>query len=309
MKDLVVVKKENLIEEFLTNYTSENTRKAYRKDILDFFNFFRNQGIQLSHPIEITHDFLINYRDHLIQSMTPASVHRKVISIKKLLDWCIYKQHIQINPASVLRLPKNTPTNPTLALSDEEASAFLRAPDASSFYGNLHLMILSSLLILGLRRSELVNIKLKDIYQDRGHEVLKIRGKGDKTRYIPLNRIITHYLSDYKNTYTKLSGNELLLEDYLLQSRLSEKNDKPYDADSIRKVIIRYTKKLKINKRISPHSFRATTISHLLEIGESPRNVADFAGHANINTTISLYDKKRDNLENSSAYKVMFGNK
>ena len=305
--ELVVIEKENILKEFLTNYISENTRKAYHKDLMDFFSFANLQGFNLKHPIDIKLEHLITFRDCLQITMAPKTTNRKLTSIKALLDWCVVKQHIRINPASALKLPKANPTKPTIAFTDAEVNALLRAPDSSSFYGNLHKMILSSLLILGLRRSELTNIKIKDIFETRGHFVLQILGKGSKLREIPLNETILDLINTYKIKYTEKSGKTLESNDFLLQSQASRKNTKAITPSSIYQIVVRYAKKAGIKKEVSPHSCRATVLSHLLECGESPRNVADFAGHSDINTTISLYDKKRDNFENSSAYKVKYG--
>jgi integrase len=77
-------------------------------------------------------------------------------------------------------------------------------------------------------------------------------------------------------------------------------------GSTIYAIVKKYAKMVGVTRNVSPHSCRATAISQLLENGESPRNVADFAGHASINTTIGSYDKKRDGLKNSSAMKLKF---
>jgi site-specific recombinase XerD len=110
--------------------------------------------------------------------------------------------------------------------------------------------------------------------------------------------------TNYLNKYSQFTNRKLEFTDYLIQSYASQKNEKPMAPDSVNRIVKDYAEKLNINKDISAHSCRATAISFLLEKGESPRNVADFAGHSSIETTVSIYDKKRDNLNNSSAYKV-----
>ena len=77
-------------------------------------------------------------------------------------------------------------------------------------------------------------------------------------------------------------------------------------VSTIYAIVKKYAKIIGVTRNVSPHSCRATAISQLLENGESPRNVADFAGHSSVNTTIGSYDKKRDGLKNSSAMKLKF---
>jgi len=308
--ELIKVNKNNIIVQFLLNYVSDNTRLAYKRDICDFFSFLHTQQIEIQHPKDISLEHLIVYREYLgkIKKLTSNTIHRKIMSIKSLFNWCASQGIITHNPVSALQLPKASPEKPTQALADEEALALLKAPDPSTFYGNLHQITLSFLLLLGLRRSELANIQIKDIYHDRGHLVLRIRGKGGKTRELPLTDSMRLQIMKYKTNYTKLTGFELFPEDYLLQSKACIKNKTPITGEAINKTVKKYSKKLNINKDISAHSCRATVISSLLEKNESPRNVADFAGHSSINTTVTIYDKKRDNLDNSSAYKVNYKN-
>ena len=98
-------------------------------------------------------------------------------------------------------------------------------------------------------------------------------------------------------------------DDYLIQSAKKGKNDKPIDGSTIYRVIEKYAKKCGINKKVSPHSCRATAISHLLDTQKTPiRDVAIFAGHSKITTT-ERYDKRREGLDNSAAYQVDYGKK
>jgi len=293
----------NLVFDFLNNFTSIHTRDAYRVDLQDFFTFFQGQ---FTHPSDITITHLITYRDHLSQTKAPNTVQRKLSSVKSFLGWCVVNGLLQQNPATNLKLPKNAVKYPTLAFTDEEVRNILEIPDSSTFYGNSHKLILAFLFNLGLRRSELVNIKLEDIYEDRGTVVLRIKGKGSKVRCLPLNENVMVYFKAYLHSYAIHSSSILNQQDYLLQSSAEIKNEKPMDGSSIYRILNRYAKKAGITKRVGPHSARATAISHLLENQVSPRDVADFAGHTSISTTVGIYDKKRDGFKNSAAYKVNY---
>jgi integrase/recombinase XerD len=121
-----------------------------------------------------------------------------------------------------------------------------------------------------------------DILEDRGVMILRVRGKGSKERMIPLTKEIHNATETYLQKSVTLN------------------------PSSIYRIVNRYAKKIGIEKRVGAHSCRATLISHLLENQVSPRDVADLVGHSNINTTISIYDKKRLGVQNSAAYKVKF---
>jgi integrase len=102
---------------------------------------------------------------------------------------------------------------------------------------------------------------------------------------------------------------ELLLPQIATSPLLKFKDTAPLlqiSVNTIYNIVKKYAKIIGVTRPVSPHSCRATAISQLLENGESPRNVADFAGHSSVNTTIGSYDKKRDGIKNSSAMKLNF---
>lgn len=293
-----------LIMQFLDNFPSVNTRDAYRVDIQDFLEFFNRK---FQHPNEVTLSDAILYRDHLIDTKSSATAHRKLASVKSLFNWCANTGIVSINPIASLKMPKTMTEMPTLAFTDAEALNLLELPDTSTFTGNMHRLVLSFLFNLGLRRSELVNIKLSDIYEDRGVQVIRIQGKGSKQRILPLSDKVKLDLKTYILNYTNYVGVILNQEDFLLQTSVDRRNEKPVDGSTIYRIVNRYAKAADISKRVGAHSCRATVISQLLENQISPRDVADFAGHSNIQTTIGSYDKKRDGLKNSAALKVNYG--
>ncbi len=292
----------NTIELFLKNYTSERTREAYMRDLGNFFAYWALKGFRPSHPNELSLGHFVEYRDCLIdKSLSTNTVNRKLSSVKSFMGWLHSEGHIQINPVSSLKLPKIRVNTPTLPFTDEEVLRVLEQPEIKLFYGKVHKLVLLLLFNLGLRRSEAASIKVKDIFEARGHTAIVVTGKGGKTREMPLKESLKNYIQDY----IKELG--LAPEDYLIQAKKSKRNKKPVSGNTIFRIVSRYAKRAGIDKRVGAHSCRATAISHLLELGESPRNVADFAGHSNISTTVDIYDKKRKGLDDSSAYKVNYG--
>lgn len=300
---------ENFINEFLGNFISGDTKRAYLDDLTMFFNFLRQGGITVSHPKDITaHQFQV-YRDVMIEKgLASATVNRRLVCIRSFLKWSISVKLIDINPLDALKLPKVRTESPTVAFDDEEVTRMIAKPDTQTQTGLTHRLIMVLLFHLGLRRSELVHLRLKDFIQDRGHNVLIVMGKGGKERLIPLSETVIEEIKNYLialETYAiKLSA-----EDYLIQTKPKKVNPEPADGSTIFRVINRYAKELNINKKVGPHSCRATVISHLLDTQKTPiRDVAIFAGHSIISTT-ERYDKRRKNLDNSAAYQVEFPKK
>ena len=294
----------NYINIWLSNWTSEHTRKAYESDLKEFATFLNANNIELEQLDNV--DLTIKFRDTLqSQDKSPGTIARKMASIKSFASWMVAEGHWERNPVASLKAPKPVVLEPTLAFTDEEVRKLLTLPNRDSFYGNMHYMVLVILFNMGLRRSEIVAIRLKDIYEDRGFTILKIIGKGQKERLVPVNKTISDALSIYKSTYTLFSGVELNPDDYLLQSQASYKNPKPMDSGTINRIVKQYSKEAGIERRLSAHSCRATAISHLLEKSVPIGTVAHMAGHSSINTTTS-YDKRRTNFENSAVFKIEY---
>lgn len=295
---------QDFITEFLVQFLSEDTKTAYIKDLKFFFDFLKSGNVSISHPSEIKSYHFQLYRDHLMErGLASATINRRLVCIRSFIKWAVASRLMDHNPLDTIKLPKVQTESPTVAFDDEEVMRMINAPDTKTHKGRTHRLIMVLLFNLGLRRSELINIKLFQLFQDRGHNVLRIHGKGDKVRLVPLNQNVFKEIQDYIASVRALvSGFDG--EDYLLQTTIDKKNDRPMDGSTIYRVIERYALGLGINKAVSPHSCRATVISHLLDTQLTPiRDVATFAGHANITTT-ERYDKRRKNLDKSAAYEV-----
>jgi site-specific recombinase XerD len=299
---------EDFIKEFLIQFLSHDTKTAYLKDLTFFFDFLRSGGVQILHPQDIQSFHFQLYRDHLLErGLASATINRRLVCIRSFIKWAMAAKLISHNPLDTIKLPKVQTESPTVAFDDNEVSMMINAPDTKSHRGRTHRLIMILLFQLGLRRSELTQIKISHMYKDRGHFVLRVHGKGDKIRLIPLNSLVCEEIQLYIDSLFE-KGIKLSSDDYLLQTELSKKNNKPMDGSTIFRIIEKYALGLGINKSVSPHSCRATVISHLLDTQNTPlRDVATFAGHSNITTT-ERYDKRRKNLDRSAAYKVDFNN-
>ena len=299
----------DFLKDFIGQFISEQTQKAYLTDLKYFFDFMKSGNIFITHPNQIEGHHFQFYRDKLIeQSYSSATINRKLVAIRSFIKWAMASKLIDYNPLDVVKLPKIQTETPTIAFDDEEVLLMINSADTKTKKGHMNRVAMILLFSLGLRRSELVGIKLSDIYKDRKHNVLKIRGKGDKERHLPLSDSIINEISSYLDTLNQF-GIKLELGDYLLQTSRSGKNTKAMDGSTVYRIIEFYAKMNGINKKVSPHSCRATAISHLLDTQKTPiRDVAIFAGHSKITTT-ERYDKRRENLDNSAAYDIDYKKK
>ncbi len=300
---------EDFIKDFLNQFLSEQTKRAYLKDLDDFFHFLKSGDVTILHPNEIKGHHFQFYRDMLIdKKLTSATITRKLVSIRSFIKWSMAQRLIEYNPLDIVKLPKVQTEMPTIAFDDKEVIDMINAVDTETKKGAMHKLVLTMLFSLGLRRSELTHIKFKDIYKERGHYVLEIHGKGNKTRLLPLSKSIIACLSEYSESMINF-GIYFEPNDYLIQSSLKGKNTKPTNGSTIYRIIEKYAKVCNITKRVSPHSCRATAISHLLDTQKTPiRDVAIFAGHSKITTT-QRYDKRVNSLDNSAAYDIDYENK
>lgn len=298
---------QDFIQEFLVQFLSEDTKTAYIKDLKFFFDFLSSGNVSISHPKDIESYHFQLYRDHLMErGLASATINRRLVCIRSFIKWAVAARLMDHNPLDTVKLPKVQTESPTVAFDDEEVTRMIGAPDLKTHKGRTHRLVMVLLFHLGLRRSELTNIKMHQFANDRGHTVLRILGKGDKVRLIPINKHVQKEIQSYVNKLLN-QGIQLGAEDFLLQTELKKKNDKPMDGSTIFRIIEKYAREVGITKAVSPHSCRATVISHLLDTQNTAiRDVATFAGHANITTT-ERYDKRRKNLDKSAAYQVNFG--
>lgn len=298
---------EKAIDSFLMNQVAKNTRRAYLGDLSDFFQFCNDSSLDLTSFKDLTLEVFVHYRDYLTdRNLVPTTLHRKLVCLRSLMNFALSQGYISHNPLIGLKLPKIAPTQETQALDDEEVVKIMDQLEPVDFKKNLHFISLQFLFYLGLRRSELGQIKIKDIKEERNHLILSVLGKGGKRRRIPLPPKLQESLQIYLDKYREFTAMELDEEDYLLQSNQKEKNTKPINGSTIYRMVIKYAKSAGITKHISPHSLRATAITHLLDTHSVHlREVADFAGHTNITTT-EKYDKRRNNLDKNPVYKIRY---
>jgi integrase/recombinase XerC len=254
---------------------SKNTIQAYSKDIEEFLNHCGKYNICLN-KIQ-----LIDVRKYLAslynRGLQKRSISRKLSALRSF--FCFLKREgiVESSPLIKLSLPKSVQKIPSFLYSDE-VDAILKTPDMQNSYGIRDKAILEVLYSSGVRVGELVNINLKDILWD--DLFVKVIGKGNKQRLAPLSKIAVHYLDVYlsysRNTLNKHGTCEALFLNRF-GSRLSDR--------SVRNIVNKYLKMASIEKQVSPHTFRHSFATHMLDNGADLRTVQELLGHVQLSTT------------------------
>lgn len=297
--NVVPLRQLDRVDQFLLSFTSPNTRSAYQRDLRDYVSFSAG-----SDPFSFS--TLASYRAHLIASSAPATVVRKFSAVKSFMSFLASEGVISTNPAQNLKLPRSRTTEHTQAFDDAEVVRVIQAADLSTFQGSVERLALVVLFHCGLRRSELLSLRVSSVAEHRGRRHLVVDGKGGKQRVIAMSPLVASEVDAYLSRHRDFTGRDLSGPDFLVRPSPDAPGDKQASASMVYRLVTRCARAAGVTKRVSPHSCRATMISHLLEKEVSPRAVADLAGHSSIQTTVGIYDRKRDALTNPAAQRVSY---
>ena len=257
---------------------STNSVEAYLNDIRKLAAYCEQRTPTLN-PKEVSYDVLNEYISALKDTgVTPRTQARSISSIKSFFKYLLYDGAIGLNPANSLDAPKIGRTLPSV-LSVEEIEAMINAVDLTKQEGQRNKAILETLYSCGLRVSELVNLKLSQINFRTGY--IKIEGKGNKERIVPLGAKakdeIRCYLKKDRDKMKKARG----FEDILFLNKMGKSLSRVMIFNIIKETALRAG----LNKVVSPHTFRHSFASHLVNGGADIRTVQDMLGHESILTT------------------------
>jgi len=244
-------------------------------------------------PENIDHQNLLNFLKWITElGMTSRSQARIISGLKGFFKYLLLENIIRKDPTDLLESPKIGRKLPTV-LSIEEIDSIIGAIDLSTPQGKRNKAIIETIYGCGLRVSELVDLKISNLFFDDGF--IKVVGKGDKERLVPIGHIaqseIQFYLSDIRNHIIIKHGNE----DIVFLNRQGAKLTRVM----IFTIIKQLTKKLGIKKTISPHTLRHSFATHLVEGGADLRAVQEMLGHESITTTEIYTHLDRDFLRST----------
>lgn len=300
--------------EFFENFNSENTKAAYKRDLIQFFAFVNREFGLISHPQQLQKMHVVAFRNALQaskgdnrQSYCPKTVIRKLAAITSYCAFLIEKGLMSANPTAHIKRPKDEVITATNDLSDDQVKTVIDSVDLSKKSGPLHKAILVLLFSTGMRKGELINLKFENYQEHQGLKIIQFLGKRGKVSRVPLHPIAICHLEHYLQ-YMKSKGQQLENGDYLFQglgNNTNSQTNKKLQATSIDYIIKYHCRKVGITANITPHSARATVIGSLLESGCDLYKVSQLVNHSNVKTTQG-YDKRKKNLVDSPVFKLKY---
>lgn len=257
---------------------SENSILAYIRDLKKLIVFLEEYyaSIELK---DISEEILSNFTQHIAkQNVAPRTQARIISGIKSFFTYLLLEDVVEYSPADQLEAPKIGQSLPTV-LSVDEIEALIAAIDLSKPAGHRDRAILETLYGCGLRVSELINIKIEDLYLDQGF--IRIIGKGDKERLVPIGskaiKEIEFYFESFRNhiNIAPESASYLFLN----------QRGKKLSRVAVFNLIKSLSEKIDLRKNISPHTLRHSFATHLVEGGADIRAVQEMLGHESLVTT------------------------
>jgi integrase/recombinase XerD len=276
-KRLNIFLKEYLSILKLEKNLSDNTVASYGNDINSFLQFVESRKIDDPSIIKQNHiaDFFKSLKE---LGLSGRSAARYYSSIKGFFNYLFLSKYITENPIGKISSPKLAKNLPPV-LSVREIDLILSKPDTDNKLGLRDKAVLELLYACGTRVSELINIKISDLFFD--DEVIRVFGKGSKERIIPIGRSAIMWTNKYLKESRVLLMKKTKSENYLFLNNRGTKLSRM----GVWKIVDRYVKETGLEKEIHPHTFRHSFATHLLEGGADLRAVQEMLGHADISTT------------------------
>lgn len=274
---------QNEIKEFLIflkleKSVSQNTISAYASDLDRLLKYFDEKQIVLQPKnveLKTLEDFLLHISSENLSARTQA---RLISGIRSFFKYLLLENIIESDPTELLEFPKIGRKLPDV-LSVDEIDMIEAAIDLSKPEGHRNKAMIETMYSCGLRVSELVNLKFSDTYFD--DSFVKIVGKGNKERLVPVSAKAIREINYYRDHYRNHLSIKRIHEDFIFLNR----NGRPLTRVMVFTIIKQLAKIAGINKNISPHTFRHSFATHLIEGGADLRAVQEMLGHESILTT------------------------
>jgi integrase/recombinase XerD len=253
---------------------SINSISSYKEDISKFNKFIDNS----KSPLEVSSDDIKEFLQKISKELNSSSQSRIISGLRSFFEFLIFEKYISQNPLRLIESPKISRKLPD-TLSIEEIDLLISNLDLSKEQGERNLAIIELLYGCGLRVSELVDLKISDLFFNENF--IKVTGKGNKQRLIPIGNItkqnVNNYLQNSRNKIKVVSA----FNDHVFLNR----RGKNLTRAMIFTIVKNLAKKANFSKSISPHTFRHSFATHLLENGADLRTIQQLLGHESITTT------------------------
>ncbi len=257
---------------------SPNSVQAYISDVKKFETYMEESSLDLA-PKEVNKEHISIFLKWINErNMNARSQNRIISGLKAFFNYLMIEKVIETNPLELIDSPKIGRTLPD-TLSLIEIDKIIDCIDLSRFEGHRNKAILETLYGCGLRVSELVNLKLSDLFLKDGY--LRITGKGNKERLVPIGSKTIYFIQLYLDGTRKELSIQKGEEDYVFLNRRGHRLTRVM----VFLIIKDLSKKAGIRKKIGPHTFRHSFATHLVERGANLRAVQEMLGHESITTT------------------------
>ena len=256
---------------------SENSIKNYVWDVEKLVQFLDNNEM-VETPLTISKETVQQFIYEVAKIMNPRSQARIISGLKSFFNYLIFEDYRDDNPLDLIESPKIGRKLPD-TLSENEIDTIIGAIDLSKAEGERNRAMLETLYGCGLRVSELINLRISDLYFEE--DFIKVTGKGDKQRFVPISTINKKYIDIYRNEVRMHQKVQKGFEDILFLNR----RGKQLTRAMVFTIIKRLGELIGLKKSISPHTFRHSFATHLLQNGADLRAIQQMLGHESITTT------------------------
>lgn len=256
---------------------AKNSIVSYSHDVKKLMLYLEENNSVIS-PISINQEEIQQFIYHYSKLINARSQARLISGLRNFFDYLVFEDYRKNNPTELIETPKIGRKLPD-TLSLEEIDLLINSIDLSEPQGERNRTILETLYSCGLRVSELINLKLSDLFFDEGF--IRVLGKGNKQRFVPINNHTQKYILFYINNIRIHVPIQKNYEDTVFLNRRGKILTRVMIFTIIKNLAI----KAGIKKKISPHTFRHSFATHLLERGADLRAIQQMLGHESITTT------------------------
>lgn len=256
---------------------AKNSIDSYSRDVKKLISYLEENEI-ITSPTTINEEIVQQFIYSISKKLNARSQARLISGIRNFFDYLIFEEYRKENPTDLIETPKIGRKLPD-TLSLEEIDLLISSIDLSEPQGERNRSILETLYSCGLRVSELTSLQISDLFFDE--DFIRVIGKGNKQRFVPINKGTQKYIKLYINTIRNHITIQKGFEDTVFLNRRGKSLSRVMIFTIIKNLAI----KAGIKKKISPHTFRHSFATHLLERGADLRAIQQMLGHESITTT------------------------
>lgn len=256
---------------------SKNSIQSYVRDIEKLMSFLDSHKLSVN-PLKIDKGTVQQFIYEIASVVNPRSQARIISGLKSFFTYLVFEDYRNDNPIDLIESPKIGRKLPD-TLSENEIDKLIKAIDLGSNEGERNRAMLETLYGCGLRVSELIGLKLSDLFFDE--DFIKVTGKGNKQRFVPISPVNKKYINIYRNEIRVHLTIQEGFQDILFLNRRGKQLTRAMIFTIVKNLAI----KIGLQKNISPHTFRHSFATHLLENGADLRAIQQMLGHESITTT------------------------